>query len=81
MKNKINIIALILNTLYFSYLMTEQILLFSSTKSMSSIGIIGGADGPTTIYVIPSVFGIFQVLLVLFFEIVFIVNLRDQRQI
>jgi Na+-transporting methylmalonyl-CoA/oxaloacetate decarboxylase beta subunit len=79
MKKKINSIALVLNSLYLLYLILKRILLFSSTKSMGSIGIIGGADGPTTIYVIPSVAGVFQVLLVLFFEFVFIVNLRKQR--
>ncbi len=79
MKKIINIISLVLNTLYLLYLILEQIILFSSTNSIGSIGIIGGADGPAIIFVLPYVLGLLKVFLVLFFEIVFIINLRKHE--
>jgi len=79
MKKIINIISLVLNSLYLLNLIFEQIILFSSTNSIGTIGIIGGADGPTAIYVIPFVFGLLKVFLILFFEIVFIINLKNHE--
>lgn len=76
MKKIINIISLVLNSLYLLNLIFEQIIFFSSTNIIGTIGIIGGADGPTAIYVIPFVLGLLKVFLVLFFEIVFIINLK-----
>ncbi|MBP9023977.1 MAG: hypothetical protein KBH06_12300 [Spirochaetes bacterium] len=79
MRKIINIISLVLNSLYLLYSIFEQIILFSSTNRIGTIGLFGGADGPTAIYVIPFVLGLLKVFIVLFFEIVFIINLKSHE--
>ena len=78
MKRNINIAALVLNTFYLLYLISGQILLFYRFKNISAIGIIGGADGPTAVYTSFSTIGFITLFIIVFFEIVFILNISGK---